>query len=577
LKEHHKSLRWALRFLSPYKGIIVILSSIVIGISLIGMILPLLNKQVIDEGIMKHNLKYTLALIGVSVLLGLLDKGLQLLQANYYAVIASRVPFDIQLKVFKKLLKLRIDFFNSLNATQLLSSLNMDIHNVCIIADHVTIFFVSDLLRVGGSLVGLFLINPLLATLGLLVIPFKIMVNAKLSVKKSAAFSNLIQANQTFSRWFGDALDGVKEIKLLGIKGRIFHQYIERQRPMIQANAKFIRLDQWHNFWDEGLSDWSAEAVFVVGAILVINRGLTLGSLMAFTGYLASVYGPTSAIINLRYTFAGFFSSAQRLEELLNREEEENVKPVMQRVDENKSSSAICFRKVSFTYPDGHLALKKISFNIEPGERVAVIGPNGSGKTTIINLILGLHCADAGAVDIFGKPIERIPLKKLRQIVAAVTQDSYLFDATIQDNIDLCKNQSNNNVISIRIKELTDLLKEFPMGLDTPVGRNGIKISGGQRQRIAIARALIRNSSIILMDEATSQLDIDSEREINQLVCNLPRNVTTMIITHRPYILERVDKIIVMDDGEIAAVGKHDQLIHSAGFYQQILKAHDWR
>ncbi len=580
LFENLKLFKWALHFLLPYLKIIILLSCIILISTSIGMLMPLLNKQVIDEGILKNNLSYVLILTAISISLNIFDRSLQLIQANYYAKISTHLPFKLQLKVFKKLLNLKIDFYNNANATQLLSTVNLDINNICTIANRSMLFIISDLLRVIGSLIGLFLISPILALLGLIIIPLKIIINIKFSKVKSKAHEELLKANKEFSSWYGDAIGGVKEIKLLGIEEKFIKKYINLQRPIIKTNTRFILLDQWRNFWDGNLSELGTELTFIIGAVLVFNQSLTFGALFAFTTYLSLVYAPISNLINLQYLFSGFFPSAKHLTELLNQPEEEQKKPNHNLCLENSSNSSnplISFQNVSFTYPNGEEALKNISFSINKGEKVAIIGANGSGKTTLFNLLLGFYRPNDGEILINNLPIESIPLKKLRQMIATVTQETYLFSTTIQENLGLCfkKKQKNFQNSSHEAQRILTMLKELPAGLETSIGRNGVKLSGGQRQKIALARALVRDSKIILMDEATSQLDIHSERETNELLYQMGKEVTALIITHRPYILEYVDQIIVLKEGKITAIGTHHSLLESAATYQQILTAHN--
>jgi len=537
--------------------------------------MPLLNKEVIDKGILKNNLNYVLIITGISIALNLLDRGLQLIQTYYYSKISNLFSFNLQSKVFKKLLKLPLKFYNDTNATQLLSTIGLDVSNVSTICDNSVIFIVSDFLRIIGSLVGLFLISPILALLGLLVIPLKIIVNARYSTIKEKAYEELIIANEDFSNWYGDTLDGIKEIKLLGIKQKIIKKYVRLQRPIVKTNIRFNILDQWLSFWDGNLSEWSSELTFIVGAILVINQKLTFGALFAFTSYLGLVYGPLSNIISLRYMFAGFFPSAKRLKDLFSLPEEEPAKTTPALIKNDQNLPIISFHNVNFNYSDQHQTLKNVSFTINRGEKIAIIGANGSGKTTIFNLLLGFYKINSGKILINGLPIEKIPLKQLRQIITTVTQDTYLFNNTIEENLNLClKKHQVDPFEKLSVQKMLSMLKEFPQGLATPIGQNGVQLSGGQRQKIAITRALVRNSSIILMDEATSQLDINSEHEINELLYNIDQEVTTLIITHRPYILKHVDKVIVMKDGEVIAFGKHHSLLESTNAYQQILQAH---
>ena len=313
---------------------------------------------------------------------------------------------------------------------------------------------------------------------------------------------------------------------------------------------------------------------YIIGGYMLIGDNLTVGKLFAFITYSAYVTQPIFAIMNIGYSFARILPSAKRYFSFMDMEGEDNSGGnKLTRVNSNEILGSIEFKNVEFSYEDKDIVLNNINFKINAGETVAIIGSNGSGKTTLINLLLRFLKPNSGTILLDGKDINSLKLRDYRRLISVVSQDIYLFNTTIKENIILNSKKTEDEMYSAVNKSgAHKFIEEISEQYENIVGERGSKLSGGQRQKVAMARAFIRDSKILILDEATANYDIEAEYYLNNVIRENYKDKTIIMITHKPDILAKVDKIIVVNDGQLEDVGNHLELYKRNAFYRSMVK-----
>ena len=541
-------LRRTLRYLLPYKREFLVVGLTLVLSTVIGFLQPLVIQRITDSGMMQRDMAVILSSALLLALLVLGNQAIDLLQTRIFADVHNASYYAIFHQVFEKLLHLKKSYFEDKNSAEILSFLQMDVSQVSSVTDRYTVLSVSYVFRIVSGLIGLFLISWKLALIVLCMVPVKFLLVRGLSKRQEQAMDEMIESSRDFSRWFGDDLNGVDEIKLWDLFQSRDQVFREKQEKVLGVQKRTTMIGGWNSFW-EMLLEWSVTILlYVLGGWLICAGSLTIGAVFAFVSYSGYVTGPVSALINLKMYFARIFPSARRLFRFLDMETEldTGTRPL------KSWPPKLEFRNVEFWYEEERPILQGVNFSVEPGEKVAIIGQNGSGKSTILNLLLRFYEPKAGQILADGVDVQDIPLEEYRGLFSVVSQEPYLFLGNILENVDLQGDADPDQLgAALRASGVESYLPRLPDKERTQIGRNGARLSGGEKQKLAVARALLKDAPVVILDEATSGFDVESDAYLHEVILHQMQGKTVIMITHHYHNLEGMDQVWRLETGRL--------------------------
>lgn len=550
-----EAVRRLLLLLGKYKKTIVVIVGCLLVSTGLNLCVPMISRRIMDDGFIGGNKKLLIELVLVSMVIYTINSLIDLIKEKKRVDISAKIQYFLSEQSFSHLMKLRVNYFNNTNYAETLNNINMDINQMTSVADSSVFFVITQAFSMTGGIIGLFIIDFRMTILVLLFIPIKCVVMKYFAKKQKQIMDEFIKKNQKYAKWFGDTVGGVREVKLFNILDRKHEEFDQNQKDIIEKQKQMNMLGQWNTITDSLMVQFLSTLLYILGANLVFDLQLSVGSVFAFITYSSYVTGPISAILNIGYLLSGIIPSTKRYYAFMDLEEE----------TDNGETAALCpddlkLQQVSFAYEKEKYVLKDVDILFAKGSKTAIIGRNGSGKTTIINLLTRMYEPTSGKIMLGTEDISELPLPEYRNMVSVVSQQIYLFNDTIRNNICLYK-RVDDVIVEEACKDsgLEDFIKE--VSLDYVVGQNGAMLSGGQKQKIALARALIHDKPIVIFDEATSNTDAYSEQQINGLLDTKLKEKTVIVITHKKEILNKVDQIVVLKEGVVIDNGTYDELV----------------
>lgn len=486
------------------------------------------------------------------------------------ATFRGRVLFDLRMKLFNHTERLRLSFFHNRETGYLMSRLSGDVDAVQgLLADTLVSFGQNVLTFIAGIGATLY-IHPKLALISFSILPFYALSIGIFNKRIRDMSYDVREAFAKMNKDLQELLSGVTILK--AFTGEVYGS-LRLIRSVKEGIRKSVRLDILSTLFSilSVLISAAGPIVLIWYGCGEIMRGrLTIGGLMAFNSFLRYLFGPTQTLMNLNLSIQRSLASVKRIFEILDTKREPYDKG---KIALKEIKGDIQFKNVSFSY-NQEPVLKNITFRINSGERVAIVGETGVGKSTIASLLLRFYEPQEGIITIDGNDIREIKLESLRRNISYVSQDIFLFSDTIKENIRFGRRDAGDKEIeeAARIAGADEFIQKLPDGYNTEVGERGVKLSGGERQRIAIARAVLKDAPILILDEATSSLDRRTERKIVKSVEKISKNKTLLIIAHRLSTIQGADKIIVLDKGRIKDTGTHNELLAKSKIYQELYK-----
>ncbi|MBK9712929.1 MAG: ABC transporter ATP-binding protein [Kouleothrix sp.] len=567
-----KSLQRSLRYLRPYWLITLGAFLSLLLVTAASLLSPQILRMVIDQGISAGDsqvlLWSALALIGVAAVRGIFS----FTQGFWSEKSSQSVAYELRNALFAKIESLSFSYHDQAQTGQLMTRITSDVEQVRTFIGAGLLQIVSAIALLVGSLVALFSANWQLALVTLLTIPAMLAVIVRFMRVVRPLFSQVQAKVGALNTALQENLAGVRVVQAFAREPYEAARYAALNEELLEVNLQTIR----------GLAS-SFPLIFLIanlgtlvviwfGGYQVIGGALSLGELVAFNTYLSLLIMPVMMLGMIVAQLSRATVSAERIFEILDTRSEVTDRPGAQPLPH--VSGRVAFERVSFRYAGGeHKILDDVSFVAEPGQTVAIMGQTGSGKSTIINLIPRFYDATAGRVTVDGRDVRDVTIESLRGQIGIVLQDTTLFSGSIRDNIAYGRPDASDADVeaAARAAQADDFIMSFPDGYATIVGERGIGLSGGQRQRIAIARALLHDPRILILDDSTSSVDAETEYQIQQALVHLMRGRTSFVIAQRISTVRNADLILLLDDGKIAAQGTHDDLLRESALYGEII------
>ncbi len=565
----------AIRFLGLLKayrrGIVLLMVAILFSVGL-SLLSPMLSRELMDKGLLRGNFA---AIVRISVMLFLLRQVSSLLSL-WIERRRLRIAYDFRFRMeglaVEHLLGMRTEFFNQISQSELLSQIDVDVNYICSILNTNTLSVFASVFTVIGGIAAALSIHWGMVILILLVLPVKYLIihfHSRAQKKKLHVF---LEKNMAYARWFGELVGGMVDIRIYGLENKKMEEFGSADGEKIAAHRDMDTVSQYRQLADGTLDAVLNLLVFVIGGIFVSRGELTVGSLYAFISYSSYILGPLSSILNLRLVLANILPSAARFFEFLDRKEE-SVE------GEGELPCGLCgaydieYQNVCFRYgaaKNGEDVIRGLCLRIPGGEKVALIGKNGCGKSTVVQLLLRLYDCGSGDIRLLGTQISSFKIKEYRRLFSVVSQQIYLFNDTIRNNIRMCGDFDDGAIRKVLDEVgLGGLVKE--RGLDFVVGINGSCLSGGQKQKIALARALLHNRPIFIFDEATSNTDIDFEVRFRQMLRERLADKTVILVTHNAELLREADRVVWMEDGRVFCEGAYGELLEQSAAFAALI------
>ena len=589
------SLLRVLRYIRPYRATAALTLGAAVLITLVELVPPWLIKTIIDGVIRAGHLNWLIWLVLGLAAAYFCRSLLTLFRIRLNNRLEQQVIYDMRQDVYRALQRQSITYYENRSTGELMSRVVNDVNNLeSLFIDGIEAGVIAGFTLV-GILTVLLLLSWKLALIALLPIPVLVFGGILFTTKGQPYFKRIHEQSARLNALIQDHFSGIRETMSFNQQDYEGARFSAINRAFCRANLTAMRLWSLYSPGMVFVASWGTVMTLWFGAHAVRNGEITLGTLVAFLGYLALFYTPINQIHTINRMAQHALTAGERVFEILD-ERPAVIDLPDARHPQVRSGGTIRFEAVSFAYRADLPVIHDVSFEARAGERVALVGPSGAGKSTLIKLLMRYHDVSRGRITLDGRDIRGLTLHYLRDQIGIVHQEPFLFNGTVRENIlygksgllteRLTEQWMNSSaatddaeaieaglIEAARGARAHDFIMQLPDGYDTWVGERGVKLSVGQKQRIAIARALLKNPPVIIFDEATSNIDIETEVKIREALDLLTRDRTTLIIAHRLSSLRNADRVLVIVDGRIAEQGTHDSLMASKGAYASLYDA----
>lgn len=557
--------------MKPYVGLFLLAVLLMLVTSGLRMVIPWLTGFIVDTVFEKREFAFlplmALSIVGVRAVQGLAAFG----QRYTMEVVSQRVIFDIRNTMYKHLQRLSFSFYDKAQTGQLMSRTTSDVETLRRFLGFGALELCSNCVIFFGVLIYMLLVNWKLTLVALVPMPLLLWAVRQFATKVRPRYRRIRAQLAELTTILQESISGIKVVRAFAQEEQEIKKFHNENWSFLNKNIEAVRMWAFYFPLMSLCSGLSTVAIIWYGGRLVIAGEISLGTLVAFHQYLGMLIGPIRRLGWLVDLVTRAQASGQRIFEVLDTEPEIKDKPGAIELKDVKGY--VNFENVSFAYDGKNKVLENINIQAEPGQTIALLGFTGSGKSTIINLIPRFYDPDEGRITIDGIDIRDVTLKSLRSNIGTVSQETFLFSATIAENIAFGKDNASREEIIAAAKAARahDFIMAMPKGYDTKIGERGLGLSGGQKQRLAIARALLTDPRILILDDSTSSVDTETEYLIQQALQELMKNRTTFVIAQRLSTVKNADQIIVLDEGRVVQRGTHEELLQDEeGIYRQI-------
>lgn len=559
---------WA--YLSKQKKALTLVILLIIITSILGILGSYLIGVTIDNYIINKNLDGTLKMLGIMAVAYILNSLLTWLQTYIMVIISQKTIKNIRADLFSKFQTLSLRFFDNHPHGELMSHVTNDIDNLNNALTQGVIQFLTSVLTIIGVTIAMLFLNWIMAIVAFIIIPVILLITRKLSKFTKDAFIKRQETLGELNGFIEETIGGQEIIALFGQEEEVFDNFKVSNDNLKEASLKAEIYSGIMNPLMNFVNNLDFALVVAVGGFLTLKNLATIGIIATFVNYARQFSRPLNQLATLYNTIQAAIAGGERVFKIMD--EVPDIVDSNDAKDIESLKGEVVFNDVSFGYNEEKMVLKNINLNAKPGESIALVGPTGSGKTTVINLLTRFYDINSGEIKIDGLDIKNYTINSLRENIGVVLQDSFLFSGTIKDNIKYGRLEATNEEVieAAKLANAHSFIDYLPDKYDTVVAAQGENLSQGQRQLISIARAILSNPNILVLDEATSNIDTRTELQIQEGLNNLMKGRTSFIIAHRLKTIEEASKIIVIKSGEIIERGNHKSLIESKGFYYEL-------
>ena len=562
-------------YLIPYWKQLIVSVLAIITSSVFGVFPTILTGRIIDEGLLQQDLTVLIRLIGLSFGVLIIANLISVVESYVNVWMAENITYDMRNKMYSHLQRMSHRFFTTSKQGDIITRMTSDIGGVQSVLTGTWTSILQNFATLTVALVTMYTKSPLLATIGIVVVPLFILPTKRVGKRRWEITLESRKHNDDINQILNETLSVSGQLlsKLFVTEAYEFERYQEANKQMIRLNIKESMAGKWFRVVINVFTNIGPMLIYLVGGILIIEYGntdLTIGDITVMVALLGRMYGPVNSLLNIQVDMIRSMALFDRIFEYFDLPVEIDNDP--QALRPESFAGELAFEEVSFHYDPDQPILNNVSFELKPGSSVAIVGPSGAGKSTIINLIPRLYDVTGGRILLDGVDIRKLDLAFLRQHIGVVTQDTYLFNGTIRENLLYAKPDATQAEIEQACREanIHAFISGLPKGYDTVVGNRGMKLSGGEKQRLSIARIILRKPGLIIFDEATSSLDSISEHAIQEAIEPILAKSTSLIIAHRLSTILSADEILVLEKGKIVERGDHETLVKKGGIYTML-------
>lgn len=560
--------------IKPYKIPLVISVGLFWVLTALSLINPMIYRILIDNYLSRQNgnmfnILMLMLAIGAADLIRVI---VEIIKNRLLIKVGTGISRDLRKTVFAKIQSLSIGYLDTKKTGDLMNRVTGDTNNIQEFISNQISMGINQILSLVVVTVILVFINWKLALLVMIPVPVIVFMWRQIGKKFGPMYHNQWKMSDRANSILQDILSGIKVVKAFGMEEKEVNRFSKVSKKLAFVTA---RNEKTYNTIFPILNFIMGLGNFLIlfyGGKLILKEQMQLGELIQFTQYAAMLYGPLGWLNFFPRALTQAATSAERIFEILD--EEPAIKNMAKAASQDIKGD-ISFKNITFGYKSYEPILKNINLNVKPGEMIGLVGHSGAGKSTLINLVMRLYDVDEGNIIIDGKDIREISLEALRTQIGVVLQETFLFSGTILENITYAKSDASLEEVikAAKIANAHDFIMKFPDGYDTKVGEKGHRLSGGERQRIAIARAILHDPKILILDEATASVDTETEYQIQEALGRLIKNRTTFAIAHRLSTLRNATRLVVIDKGEQIEVGSHEELMKVRGKYYSLVMA----
>ena len=558
-----------LRYVRPYKGKLIVSTLAMIGVATMTALSALIIKNVLDDVFIAGDRRMLLMIPLVIIVIYILKGIFRYVRTYVMSWAGLRMVQDIRNELYEHLHRLSMSFFTETPTGVLMSRVTYDVNMMQMAITEALVGAFRDVFTILGLAAVVFYRNAQLGMIALVGFPLAFYPLVRFGKRMKKASRRSQEQMGSLNKLMQERISGAGLIKASGTEAVELDEFKRENEKLVKSFLKIERVKSLSNPVMEFIGAASVAFIIWIGGLTVINGKMTIGEFFSFLAALMMLYEPVKHITSVNNVIQQGIAAAERVFDILDISPE--IADAPDAVEIGSSSGRISFEGVSFRYGKDWV-LKDINLDIAPGTKLAIVGTSGGGKTTLVNLIPRFYDATEGSITIDGHDLRAVTQKSLRKQISIVSQEVVLFNDTIGSNICYGMGEVTESEMekALSTAYALDFVKSLPDGYNTVIGERGARLSGGQRQRISIARALLKNSPILILDEATSSLDTESEHLVQKALENLVRGKTTLTIAHRISTVKDADRIVVISQGRIVESGQHEDLIKLGGEYSRL-------